>query len=64
VNGFQSEASTNCTDDLNTFVTGAKDGLMARFFYPSQSTWDSGTHEILCAVARADGSKLTGSLGG
>ena len=63
-NGFQSEASTNCSDDLNSFVTGPKDGLMARFFYPNQSTWDSGTHEILCAVAKDDGSKLTGSLGG
>jgi hypothetical protein len=61
--GFRTEAEPQCSSLAQQFVTGSKTGLHILWYYPDQNTWNAGTREVLCSVAKDDGTKLTGSLG-
>ncbi|MDP9073767.1 MAG: DUF4190 domain-containing protein, partial [Actinomycetota bacterium] len=62
--GFQIQAGPRCSALEEQYVTTPHPGLVNRFLYPSKSLWDSGTRVVVCEVRNADGSKLTGSVGG
>ncbi|MDQ1400050.1 MAG: hypothetical protein QOK20_1982 [Acidimicrobiaceae bacterium] len=63
--GFRSQAEPKCSDFANQYL-GSNSGIGLRFVWvtPKQSSWDNGTHTVICGLQNADQSKHTGSVRG
>lgn len=62
----QEIAFEGCVDRFDAFVGLPYEDstLDVTYLYPTQTTWDDGDREIVCAVYRLDGIKVTGTLEG
>jgi Septum formation/Domain of unknown function (DUF4190) len=61
--GFRAQAQPECTIQARQYLdSGRVTGLDVAWLVPDQSTWNRGTHLVVCGVEDADGSRHTGSL--
>ncbi len=63
--GFRALAEPRCTTLANQYLgTHSGTGLRIVWLAPKQSTWDSGTHTVVCGIQNSDRSRHTGSVRG
>ena len=60
------QAVAECTTEFTTFIgmDYEKSSLDFAYYYPTQSSWERGDHEILCLAIDPETESVTGSLAG